>query len=385
MPRSTGAGPIIFVPFMTAFAGVERLILGLSRFLHAQGHRHTIVCFADSIDFRSRAAWPVTVHQLAPIRNPIAEGWHLYRYFKKALGPGGPAPLLFDLKGAFYAGLFPMPAYHLHLTDPPSLLPFETSNHAWSLRHHSESRPARAVFAGIRGEIVHRINRRGTAGARSVIAMSERIAAELRSIYAVAPQVVRPGAAEPRTSPVQSGADGRRMLSICRLEASKRLDWMLDALAALRDSATSMSSVDSWTLHFVGEGSERARLQAHAERLGLAPRVVFHGAVSDERREALFHSADLFLMPAAQGYGLPALEALARRIPVIVHRDSGVSEILGSSPWVEIIDGGVDQLSRAMRTMMQRIAGTDLAGAAAPRYPTESDWAYEISRICGWI
>lgn len=71
---------IIFVPFIHAFAGVERLILGLSRFLHENGATHTVVCFSQTIDFASYAKWPLTVHELGPMRNPVAEGWALHRY-----------------------------------------------------------------------------------------------------------------------------------------------------------------------------------------------------------------------------------------------------------------------------------------------------------------
>ena len=33
-------------------------------------------------------------------------------------------------------------------------------------------------------------------------------------------------------------------------------------------------------------------------------------------------------MPAVQGYGIPAIESLQRGIPVLLHRESGVSDIL---------------------------------------------------------
>ena len=43
-----------------------------------------------------------------------------------------------------------------------------------------------------------------------------------------------------------------------------------------------------------------------------------------------------FLIPAVQGYGLPALEALYLNIPVVLNKSSRISEILKNNPWVQI-------------------------------------------------
>lgn len=385
LTTSSGAtGRIIFVPFIEAFGGVERLILGLSRFLHERGLAHTVVCFADTTRLRSYATWPMPVHQLRPMRNPLVEGWMLHRYLTAAHARGGPAPLLFDLKGAFYAGLFRMPPYHLHLTDPPSLLQVEASNRAYSLRHGSRPEPPARMAEAVRGEIVHRINKRGAVRARSVVAMSDFIAAELRAIYSVVPTVVRPGVqAPPRSVTGPRSTHGFRALSVCRLEPNKRVDWILRACALLPTAASSDAASD-WSLDIVGDGSQRERLQGLAGDLGIAAKVTFHGPVSDEHLDELFRSAQLFLMPAAQGYGLPALEALARGVPVVLHRQSGVSEILRDTPWVEIIDGGVADLARVIQTMAHRINSGDMP-TAVPPFPTETDWAREIARMCEWI
>ena len=90
-------------------------------------------------------------------------------------------------------------------------------------------------------------------------------------------------------------------------------------------------------------------------------------------------------MPAVQGYGLPALEALTRKIPVVMHAQSGVSEILGGTPWVEIITGGEETLTAGMDTMIGRLLAGGLAERTLPDFPTESQWAEEVCRLCGWI
>jgi len=380
---------IVFVPFIHAFAGVERLILGLSRFLHENGARHTVACFSQTIDFASYAKWTLNVHELAPLRNPVAEGWALHRYLRRAHGRGSPPALLFDLKAAFYAGMFSGPAFHLHLTDPPSLLPADISKCGPSFRgvyppFKRQTYPG--IIDSARGEIVHRINRRGVKSALSVIAMSDSIAAELRTVYSVEPKIVRPGVlAPPRSGFTQVKLDKLRILSVCRLEPNKRVDWILHALADLESRASPLSSATDWTLDVVGVGSQERQLRALASQLGIGEKVAFHGAISDARLEQLFAASSLFLMPAVQGYGLPALEALARGVPVILHRESGVSEVLRGSLWAAVIDDGVETLARAINTMLDRLRDCEISQSQAPALPTESGWAHEISMICRWI
>jgi glycosyltransferase involved in cell wall biosynthesis len=384
--KAPGEPIVIFVPFMDAFAGVERLILGLSRFLHDQRLPHTVVCFAETIGFASYATWPVPLHQLTAARNPLAEGWALHRYLTAARSLDAPAPLLFDLKGAFYAGLFRLPGYHVHFTDPPSLLPADISKRAFSSRHAFRPQGTSSLTTRVRGEIAYRVTRRGVVKALSVIAMSDVIARELRSLYSVEPTIVRPGVTVPqRTARSPRKTDGFRALSVCRLEPNKRVDWILQAWGRLASAAPSSTMAADWTLDIVGGGSQRMPLEALAEELGIAANVVFHGTVSDERLDELFRTAHLFLMPAAQGYGLPALEALARGVPVVLHGESGVSEILHDTSWVHIMDDGVEELTRVMQTMMHRIRAGELLDAPMPAFPTETGWAREISTICGWI
>ena len=378
----------IFVPYIGAFGGVERLIVSLSHYLYERGTDHTVVCFDETINFSTYAAWPMPVETLRPGRNALAEARALSRRFRREAG--GPVPLFFDLKSAFHAGLFRCGEFHLHLTDPPSLLPSDISKYAPSIRHavprHGSLEPA-GILRALRGEAVHRINRRGVRRAASLITMADANASELAALYGRKAKVIRQGVSLPE---VKSRLSERplspfRLLSVSRLEKNKRLDWIFEALARLEMSDAPLSTRHNWVLDVVGDGSLAAPLRELAGRLGIASRVVFHGRADDETLEALYAGAGLFLMPALQGYGLPALEALAREVPVILHRDSGVSEILGQSSWVAIIERGTEDLALAIRSMVSSIAVGAVQQHAVPRFPTDADWAGDIARACGWV
>jgi glycosyltransferase involved in cell wall biosynthesis len=113
--------------------------------------------------------------------------------------------------------------------------------------------------------------------------------------------------------------------------------------------------------------------------------VQFHGYVSDSELQRLYAEAHLFLMPAVQGYGIPAIEALQRGLPVLLHRDSGVSDILLDTPWATVIHGD----ERGMLPGLQKAIGAVVAGvqlqAPVPCLPTEDEWAERVARLCGWV
>lgn len=378
---------VIFLPFISAFGGAERLVLDLSRFLFERNLPHSLVCFRKTIDLQSYADWPLSIQEMLPKRNSLSEARALHKLLLPIEGSGGPTPLLFDLKSAFYAGILAPKSFFLHLTDPPSLLPGDISKYAVSARRQlaefgSQSRTG--ITRVLRGELVHRLNRRGMRRASKVIVMTERIRSELRHLYGVDSVVVRPGVSNgiARDS-LETTSESLRILSVSRLEPGKRIDWVLHALAEF--TAKPSAKQPGLILDIVGEGPSSESLRKLAAELGLLERTFFWGHVSNDELTKAYSRASLFVMPAAQGYGLPALEALKRRIPTVVHKDSGVSEILSGSPWVEIVEGDNPGFTRAIKTMLDRLKNRSLFASSEPVIPKSSDWAKTVCRACEWI
>jgi phosphatidylinositol alpha-1,6-mannosyltransferase len=68
----------------------------------------------------------------------------------------------------------------------------------------------------------------------------------------------------------------------------------------------------------VGEGDDRARLEALARKLGISERVHFFGAVELQALTELYRMADLFVMPSmGEGFGIAFLEAMVSGTPAI--------------------------------------------------------------------
>ena len=98
------------------------------------------------------------------------------------------------------------------------------------------------------------------------------------------------------------------IVTIGRLAAQKRQEWLLRALAPIHVP---------WRLELVGDGALRGPLEALADTLGIRGRVSFRGAVSDVR--PFLQRADLFAFPSAwEGQGIAVLEAAASGVPLLL-------------------------------------------------------------------
>ncbi len=175
------------------------------------------------------------------------------------------------------------------------------------------------------------------------------------------------------------------MMTVSRIEPNKRIDWILRALAALEHDTPPLSASINWRLDVVGKGSALDAMRQLAANLGLSSRVHFHGYLTDDELANLYDAAHLFLMPAVQGYGIPAIEALSRGIPVLLHRQSGVSDILRRTPWAFVIDGNEESMLPVLRDAIDStISGAQL-NAPLPHLPTEEEWAARVAQLCNWV
>jgi glycosyltransferase involved in cell wall biosynthesis len=78
------------------------------------------------------------------------------------------------------------------------------------------------------------------------------------------------------------------------------------------------------------KAGNRPAAAALAEKLGVAEKVHFLGAVDDGRLAELYRAADCFAFPSlAEGFGLPALEAQACGCPTVTSKVTALPEVTG--------------------------------------------------------
>lgn len=108
------------------------------------------------------------------------------------------------------------------------------------------------------------------------------------------------------------GNDAPVLLFIGRLTPVKRLDMLIDAVRILRQNGQKFNIV------FVGDGTEKERLQRIVEEQKLAGNVWFYGACYDESENAmLIYNADLCVAPG--NVGLTAMHTMVYGTPVVTH------------------------------------------------------------------
>jgi glycosyltransferase involved in cell wall biosynthesis len=87
-------------------------------------------------------------------------------------------------------------------------------------------------------------------------------------------------------------------------------------------------------LLLAGQGPDEAALKSTAERLGVADRVRFLGAVPHDRLPIVLNAADVFVLPtASEGLANAWVEALACGTPVVTTPIPGAVELLTDPAW----------------------------------------------------
>jgi colanic acid/amylovoran biosynthesis glycosyltransferase len=140
-----------------------------------------------------------------------------------------------------------------------------------------------------------------------------------------------------------------RILCVGRLVPEKGHAVLLEAVAELAQRGLVVD------LDMVGEGPARASLEQLAERLGVASRVIFQGAVGQDDIREFYARASLFCMPSfAEGLPGVLMEAMAMELAVISTRITGVPELITDG-----VDGLLvsparsDQLADAIQKLLE--------------------------------
>jgi glycosyltransferase involved in cell wall biosynthesis len=128
--------------------------------------------------------------------------------------------------------------------------------------------------------------------------------------------------------PAQYGPDpdrayAKRILFIGRLAAIKGVPLLLDGITALLPMHPDLR------LTIVGDGPDRATLEAQAAAQDLSAVVQFVGYKSQDEVARLLEAHDILVLPSfAEGVPVVLMEAMASRVPVVASRVAGVPELV---------------------------------------------------------
>jgi glycosyltransferase involved in cell wall biosynthesis len=123
------------------------------------------------------------------------------------------------------------------------------------------------------------------------------------------------------------------VLFLGRVTYQKGPDYFLEAAARVVAVEPHVKFV------MVGSGDMLPKMVERAARMGLARNVHFTGFLKGADVERVYSLADIYVMPSvSEPFGISPLEALALDVPVIVSRQSGVSEVLRNALKVDFWD-----------------------------------------------
>jgi glycosyltransferase involved in cell wall biosynthesis len=165
--------------------------------------------------------------------------------------------------------------------------------------------------------------------------------------------VVHNGVTEAEFAPVASDAQATDLVFVGELRAFKGVDVLIEAIAALaRDGRPVTATI-------VGEGPDRAALEAAAAAAGLANAVKFAGLMPARSGFAL---GRLVVVPSrAESLPYIVLEAAAAGIAVIATRVGGIPEIFGPQRCDLVTPGDPRALACAIAAALQDPAATRAA------------------------
>jgi glycosyltransferase involved in cell wall biosynthesis len=208
------------------------------------------------------------------------------------------------------------------------------------LHHLIERVTNRAV-----GGVVHWMDRLAIAGARRaqhLIAISEytkRSIVELlhypEERISVIHRAVDMSVFKPLVTPVHLRAryglppGALLVLYVGSEDPRKNLATLLEAFRHVRARIPSAVLVKAGAVHTARQAAE---LRQRARDLGIAPSMVFIEQISDADLPALYNTADICVLPSLlEGFGLPALEAMACGRPVIASNATSLPEVIGAA------------------------------------------------------
>jgi glycosyltransferase involved in cell wall biosynthesis len=154
------------------------------------------------------------------------------------------------------------------------------------------------------------------------------------------------------------------VLYLGRITLQKGIDYLIYAAKKVLEKNPKVIFV------IVGSGDMQEQMMSLAASLGILDKVIFTGFLRGEDRTRIFQAADLCVMPSvSEPFGIVPLEAVAFGTPVLVSKQSGVSEVLKHALKVDFWD--VDEMTNKILSVCQYPElGFDLSKESAKELPS---------------
>src|SRR4029077_6749789 len=138
---------------------------------------------------------------------------------------------------------------------------------------------------------------------------------------------------EPPQTPPDIERDEKLVLFLGRITMQKGPEYFLAAAKRV------LEVMDNVKFVMAGSGDMIRRTIEMAASMGIGHKVLFTGFLRGGDVEKVFKMADLYVMPSvSEPFGIAPLEAMSHDVPVIISKQSGVSEVLSHALKVDFWD-----------------------------------------------
>lgn len=128
-----------------------------------------------------------------------------------------------------------------------------------------------------------------------------------------------------------------------------------------------------------GDGWGVAQARAAVSASGVSTRILRPGYLDDTTLAALFRRASVIAYPSlAEGFGMPALEALASGAPLVTTSGSALEEVVGDAALL-VPPADPEALARALASALDDAAVAARLRAAGPKRAAEFTWVRSIA------
>jgi len=138
------------------------------------------------------------------------------------------------------------------------------------------------------------------------------------------------------------------LLCVGRLVPAKGQHILVEAVARL------VRAGEKLHLTFVGGGDDRASLEQLGRELGISEQLLFTGALGQDEVRTYYDRADIFVLASfAEGVPVVLMEAMAKEIPVISTRITGIPELIDhGNDGLLAVPGDVEDLASQIKTLI---------------------------------
>ncbi len=169
-----------------------------------------------------------------------------------------------------------------------------------------------------------------------------------------------------------------RLLCVGRLTPAKGQVVLVQACAALRALKLDLH------LTLVGDGPDRARIEAEIAKHQLGGQVLLTGAVGQTQVRQALAQADIFVLPSfAEGIPVVLMEAMASGVPCVSTPVNGIPELIAHRRTGLLATAGdVDSLVKELETLIREPAlRSYLAEAARAKVEADFDLQHNVRAL----